>query len=127
MEHNLPVVGRYSVIVRTEGYHAGTEEIEKELLELDAEYQRIIELAETRQKYYLLKLAEMPVLRFVKSGIEQERECEIVTDDEKIYKYLFEQKIHELYQGCSPGYSIISGKAATCPKPAFCAHWPPAV
>lgn len=100
MEHNLPVASRYSVIVRTEGYHAGTEEIEKELLELNAEYQRIIELAETRQKYYLLKLAEMPVLRFVKSGIEQERECEIVTDDEKIYKYLSEQKIHELYQGC---------------------------
>lgn len=42
----------------------------------------------------------MPVLRFVKSGIEQERECEIVTDDEKIYKYLSEQKIHKLYQGC---------------------------
>ena len=100
MENRLPDMNRYSVIVRTEGYHAGLPEIQKELLELDTEYQRIISLAETRQKYYLLKLADMPVLRFVKSGIEKGTECEIITDDEKIYKYLSEQKIHEIYQEC---------------------------
>lgn len=100
MEKNLPATDCYSIIIRTEGYQAKLEEIKKELLNLNAEYQKILELAKTRQKYYLLKLADTPVLRFVKSGMEKDRECEIVTDDEKIYKYLSEQKLYEVYQKC---------------------------
>jgi len=100
MEKNLPASNCYSVIIRTEGYQAELEEIKKELLELNAEYERILGLAKTRQKYYLLKLADTPVLRFVKSGMERDRECEIITDDEKIYNYLSEQKLQEIYQNC---------------------------
>lgn len=99
-ENNLSSGNRYSVIVRTEGYLAGIEKIEKELLELDEEYRKITALAKTRQKYYLLKMADTPMLRFVKSGIESERECEIITDDEEIYEYLCQQKIQEIYQKC---------------------------
>jgi len=100
MENKLLTAGCYSVIVRTEGYYAGIEEIEKELRELDAEYRRIIALAETRQKYYLLKQADTLVLQFVKNGIDRDKECEIITDDKEIYEYLLEQKIHEIYQSC---------------------------
>lgn len=90
----------YSVIVRTEGYYAGFEELAKELQALDKEYHEILSLAETRQKYYMLKQADMPVLRFVKSSLEREKECEIVTDDKDIYEYLLKQGVAEIYESC---------------------------
>lgn len=90
----------YSVIVRTEGYSAEFKEIVRELRELDAEYHRIIALAETRQKHYLLKQGDTPVLRFVKGGIESGKECEIITDDKEIYEYLLEKRSAEGHAGC---------------------------
>ena len=88
------------MIVRTEGYYAEFEEITNELLALDAEYHHIIELAKTRQKYYVLKQSEAQELRFVRSNLERTRECEIITDNSSIYEYLLETGITASGENC---------------------------
>lgn len=91
----------YGIIIRTEAYHAEYENITEELLALDAEYHRIIELAKTRQKYYMLKQAEPEVLRFLKSSLEKGKECEIITDDSRIYSRILENKVTSAFENCS--------------------------
>lgn len=89
----------YSIIVRTDGYTAAPQDILNEIEGLAAQYFALIDLAKTRQKFYILKKADSAIVKTVKDylpknmGKEDADTCEILTDNSEIYETLMETDI----------------------------------
>lgn len=91
----------YSLIVRTEAYHAEYQEILEEIHALQVQYHKLIELAMTRQKYYVLRRADHPIAGFVRKALSERKECEIITDDSGIYEELQADALTDSYPDLS--------------------------
>lgn len=86
MQEKLGDIVDFGIVVRTEAYHSEPEDIVAELSYLESEYHKLIELAKTRQKHYLLKQSDKPILEFIKKQLIFGEECEIVTDNRDSYE-----------------------------------------
>ncbi len=75
----------YGIIVRTDAYRESPEAVIEEWKQLEQQYKGIIELAKTRQKYYVLREPESQVMRFLQNNLDVQEESEIVTDCQDIY------------------------------------------
>lgn len=77
----------FGIIVRTNAYLASSEELINEISSLKEEYYKLLDTAKTREKHYILKTAENPLITLIRD-LDLKENDKIITDEINIFKEL---------------------------------------
>jgi len=80
----------YGIIIRTNAKNMEYSSIYEELLSLQKEYNELISIAKTREKHYLLKKSETPIISLIKE-LDLKEEDIIITDKSEVYNEILEK------------------------------------